>query len=138
SGVFLQGRYEVQVLDSHDNPTYVNGMAGSIYKQHAPLVNAARGPGEWQSYNIVYRAPRFDAEGNLLSPARMTVFWNGVLVQDNVELQGATAYIGVPRYEEHGAAPLLLQDHSSPVSYRNIWLRRLPTAPAQEPSGKEE
>lgn len=126
SGIFLQSRYELQVLDSYDNETYSNGMAGSIYKQHIPLVNAAREPGEWQSYDIIYTAPEFGEDDSVESPARMTVFWNSVLVQDDVEIKGPTEYIGYPSYEAHeDKIPLMLQDHSNPVSFRNIWLREL-------------
>ncbi|MGP9764890.1 3-keto-disaccharide hydrolase [Halomonas sp. AOP13-D3-9] len=126
SGVFLQERYEVQVLDSYDNPTYPNGQAASIYKQHIPLVNASRPPGEWQSYNILYTAPRFDDEGALESPAYITVLHNGVVVQHHVEVQGTTEWIGEPNYEEaHGCAPIYLQDHDADVSFRNIWVREL-------------
>ena len=126
SGVFFQGRYEVQVLDSYENPTYVNGQAASIYKQHIPLVNASRPPGEWQSYDIIYRAPRFSDDGQLLSPASMTVLHNGVLVQDDAELKGITVNRGAPFYEKHEPKlPIMLQDHASPVSYRNIWIREL-------------
>lgn len=123
SGIFLQSRYELQVLDSYNNRTYSNGMAGSIYKQHIPMVNPTRGPGEWQEYDIIYKAPKFDEDGSLESPARMTVLLNGVLIQYDVEITGATAYIGHPEYEAHGPAPLVLQDHTNPVSYRNIWIR---------------
>lgn len=126
SGVFLMERYEVQVLDSYQNSTYVNGQAGSIYKQHIPLVNASRPPGVWQTYDIVFTAPRFAADGSLERAGRMTVFHNGVLIQRDVEILGTTTYIGEPRYEAHGAkAPLMLQEHSNPVSYRNIWVREL-------------
>ena len=125
SGVFLQDVYEVQVLDNFENPTYVNGMVGSIYKQHAPLVNASLPAETWQIYDIVFTAPRFAADGSLVSPARMTVLHNGVLVQNNVSLEGATTYIGAPSYHPHGEMPLRLQDHSHEVRYRNIWLRRL-------------
>lgn len=126
SGIFLQKRYEVQVLDAYNNETYVNGMAGSIYKQHIPLANAARPAGEWQSYDIIFIAPEFAEDGSLESPARVTLFWNGVLVQNNVELEGPTEYIGHPSYEEHPPkVPLMLQDHSNPVSFRNIWVREL-------------
>jgi len=123
SGVFLQNRYEVQVLDAWKNETYVNGMAGSIYKQVSPLVNPAKEPGEWQSYNISYTAPQFNEDGSLESPARITVIWNGVVVQNNYELKGHTPYIGLPEYNAHGEGPLRLQDHASEVSYRNIWIR---------------
>jgi len=125
SGVYLQSRYEVQVLDSYDNVTYSNGQAAAVYKQYIPLVNASRGPGEWQCYDIVFRAPRFGADGSLESPAVMTVFHNGVLVQDHVELRGATTNVGEPVYQAHGPLPLMLQDHHNPLSYRNIWLREL-------------
>lgn len=126
SGVFLMGRYELQVLDSWRNRTYSNGQAGSIYKQHMPLVNASRPPGEWQTYDIVFEAPRFDTDGGLRRPAFMTVFHNGVLIQNHAELAGPTLYTGVPAYEAHAdRLPLMLQDHGNPVSYRNIWLREL-------------
>jgi hypothetical protein len=126
SGVFLMGLYEVQILDSYGNRTYSNGQAGSIYKQYIPLVNAARAPGEWQSYDIVFIAPKFDAEGKLESAATMTVLHNGVLIHNHVELHGPTRYIGEPAYEAHAARlPLMLQDHGNPVSYRNIWIREI-------------
>ena len=126
SGIYFMGRYELQVLDSYDNRTYSNGQAGAIYKQHIPLVNASRGPGEWQTYDVVFTAPRFGADGALLRPASMTVFHNGVLIQNHAELRGPTRYIGQPAYEAHpGREPLLLQDHGNPVSYRNIWVREL-------------
>ncbi len=126
SGVFLQKRYEVQVLDSYENRTYGNGQAASVYKQQMPLVNASRPPGEWQTYDIVFRAPRFDADGELTTPGYLTVLHNGVLVQDHAELEGLTVYIGAPYYEAHPPRqPLMLQDHGNPVSFRNIWLREL-------------
>lgn len=125
SGIFLQELYELQVLDSHDNPTYANGQAGSIYKQAMPLVNASRAPGEWQAYDIIWKAPRFSPGGGLTSPARITVLHNGVLVQDDTVLAGRTEYIGAPSYAPHGCAPLYLQEHDSKVSYRNVWVREL-------------
>jgi hypothetical protein len=125
SGIFLQGLYELQVLDNYNNRTYRNGQAGSIYKQHAPLVNVCKKPGEWQVYDVIYTAPRFKADGSLFSPARVTVLQNGVLVQNNVQLLGPTEYIGIPKYKAHGPGPLALQDHGNPVSYRNIWIRNL-------------
>jgi hypothetical protein len=126
SGIFLMGKYELQVLDSYENETYYNGQAGSIYKQHIPLVNASLGPGIWQVYDIVFTAPRFNIEGNVLSPAYFTVFHNGVLIQNHVSLRGPTEYIGIPQYKAHeDKLPLLLQDHNNPVSYCNIWIREL-------------
>jgi hypothetical protein len=126
SGVFFMERYEVQILDSFDSKTYADGMAGAIYGQHPPLVNASRKPGEWQTYDIVFRAPRFDENGALLRPARMTVFHNGVLIQDNEELTGPTAHKARPPYKAHAdRLPISLQDHSHPVRFRNIWLREL-------------
>lgn len=125
SGIFLQERYELQVLDSHDNPTYPNGQAASIYKQAIPLVNASRAPGQWQSYDVIWKAPRFSAGGGLLSPARITVLHNGVLVQDDTVIAGTTEYRGAPTYGPHGCAPISLQDHDAAVSFRNIWVREL-------------
>ncbi len=132
SGVFFMGLYELQILDSTNNPTYVNGQSGSVYKEHAPLVDASRGPGEWQVYDAIFIAPRFSADGKLLSPARITAFQNGVLVQFNVALTGPTPngptynLPKLPPYEAHAAKlPLLLQDHRTPVSFRNIWVREL-------------
>ncbi len=126
SGVFLQRRYEVQVLDSHQNRTYSNGQAASIYKQHMPLVNASTAPGTWQTYDIIYRAPRFDKEGALESPATVTVLHNGILVQDGTEIKGETVYEGEPEYSAHPARDALrLQDHDNPVRFRNIWVRPL-------------
>lgn len=126
SGVFLMGRYEVQVLDSYHNVTYADGHAGAIYGQFPPLVNASRPPGEWQSYDIIFHRPRFDPAGTLLAPARMTVFMNGILVQDDVALSGPTAHQRRPPYVRHAdALPIQLQDHGNPVRFRNIWARRL-------------
>jgi hypothetical protein len=128
SGVYLQGLYEVQVLDSYNNPTYRQGQAGAFYKQYAPLVNASRKPGEWQTYDIIYTAPRFGNDTtSYFTPPRATVLHNGVLIQNNVSLRGPTLYIGIPEYsiKKHDAAPLVLQDHGNPVAYRNIWIREL-------------
>lgn len=125
SGIFLHERYEVQVLDNYENKTYSDGQAGSIYKQHIPLANACKKPGEWQVYDIIYTAPRFNEEGRVVIPAYVTVMHNGVLVQNHVALWGSTQYIGFPLYEKHGKAGIKLQDHGNLVSYRNIWLREL-------------
>jgi 3-keto-disaccharide hydrolase len=127
SGVYLMGRYEVQVLDSYHNRTYADGQAAAIYGQFPPLVNASRPPGDWQAYDIVFHRPRFGQDGKLVAPARMTVFHNGVLVQDDVELLGATVHAQRATYAAHpDRLPLMLQDHGHPVRYRNIWLRELP------------
>ena len=134
SGVFLASTgpgddgYELQVLDSYNNPTYVNGQAGSIYKQSAPLVNPNRKPGQWQTYNVVWTAPTFNEDGSLKTPAYVTVFFNGVLVQNHFELKGQTLYRGTPFYKKYDRAPIKLQahgDHSEPISFRNIWVREL-------------
>jgi hypothetical protein len=134
SGVFLASTgpgdagYELQVLDSYNNKTYVNGQAGSIYKQAIPLVNANRKPGEWQSYDIVWTAPTFNADGSLKTAAHVTVFFNGVLVENHFELKGETLYIGKPFYKAYTTAPIKLQAHgdkSEPISFRNIWVREL-------------
>ena len=126
SGVFLMGKYEVQVLDSYGNETYYNGQAGSIYKQSIPLVNACLPPGEWQTYDIIFKAPVFNEDGTKKSSAYVTVLHNGVLIQNHVEILGTTEYIGAPKNDPHPAElPLHLQDHGNPVSYRNIWVRPL-------------
>jgi hypothetical protein len=134
SGVFLASTgpgddgYELQVLDSYNNKTYVNGQAGSIYKQGIPLVNPARKPGEWQTYDVVWTAPVFNDDGSVKTPAYVTVFFNGVLVQNHFQLQGETLYIGKPFYKKYDRAPIKLQAHgdaSEPISYRNIWVREL-------------
>ncbi|MGD2295316.1 MAG: DUF1080 domain-containing protein [Candidatus Aminicenantes bacterium] len=126
SGVFLMDKYEVQVLDCYENKTYADGMTAAVYGQYPPLVNACRPPGEWQTFDIVFRRPHFDEDGSLIRPARMTVFHNGILVQDNVELTGPTAHKKRPSYKTHAdKLPLSLQDHSNPVRYRNIWIREL-------------
>lgn len=125
SGIFLQSYYELQVLDSYESKTYSNGQAGSLYKQTIPLVNACKKPGEWQTYDVIWTAPRFNEDGSVKSPARITVLHNNILVQNNTELKGKTEYIGQPKYVKHGAMPLALQDHGDLVSYRNIWIRKL-------------
>ena len=126
SGVFLMGLYEIQVLDTYENKTYADGMASAVYGQYPPLVNASRPPGQWQTYDIVFHGPRFDKEGKLTRPARVTVLHNGVLVQDNVELSGPTAHGERPPYKaQPDKLPLALQDHGNPVHYRNIWIREL-------------
>lgn len=126
SGVILMGMYEVQVLNSYENPTYNNGQAASVYKQHIPLVNASRPPEQWQEYDIIFMAPKFSEQGTLVNPAQVTVIHNGILVQNNVELLGPTCYIGTPYYIAHPEKlPLVLQDHSDPMQFRNIWVREL-------------
>jgi hypothetical protein len=134
SGVFLASTglgddgYELQVLDSYENKTYVNGMAGSLYKQAIPLANPTRKPGEWQSYDVVWTAPTFNSDGSLKTPAYATVFFNGVLVENHFELKGQTLYIGKPFYKAYTSAPIKLQAHgdkSEPISFRNIWVREL-------------
>lgn len=134
SGVFLastgsgDGGYELQILDSYNNKTYVNGQAGAIYKQYIPLVNASRKPGEWQSYDVIWTAPTFNADGSLKTPAYVTAVHNGVLIQNHVELKGETLYIGQPSYKAYDTAPIKLQMHgdpSPPISFRNIWVREL-------------
>ncbi len=138
SGVFLASTgpgddgYEIQVLDSYDNATYVNGQAAAIYKQYPPLVNAMRKPGQWNVYDIIWTAPTFKSDGSLDTPAYVTAFQNGVLVQDHVALLGPTLYIGKPSYKAHGPEPIKLQAHgdpSAPISFRNIWVRPLPDQP---------
>lgn len=130
SGVFLMGLYEIQILDSYHNDTYPDGQAGALFGQNPPLVNVARPPGEWQSYDVVFRRPRFRPDGSLERPARMTVFWNGVLVQDTFEMMGRTAFQRRATYSPHAdTLPLSLQDHGDPVRFRNIWVRALPELP---------
>jgi hypothetical protein len=138
SGVYFMGLYEVQVLDSYENVTYADGQAAALYGQHPPLVNASRAPGEWQSYDVVFRRPRFSASGAVLSPARMTVFHNGVLVQDNAELWGPTNWLQTEPYVKHpDALPFTLQDHDHPVRFRNFWVRPLPDLPTDERAPRE-
>jgi hypothetical protein len=125
SGLKIQDRYEVQILHSLNNPTYVNGQAGSIYKQYPPLVNASLKAGEWQTYDIIFTAPRFNQKEELISPAYITLLHNGVLVQNHVEVKGKTLNVGDPSYLAHGCAPLKIQEHTATVSFRNIWARKL-------------
>jgi hypothetical protein len=126
SGIFFMGRYELQVLDSYRNRTYSNGQAGSMYKQSMPAVNVCRPPGEWQTYDIIFTAPRFNVDSTLKSPAKITVLQNGVLIQNNITLWGSTEYIGIPTYKMHNdKEPIILQDHGNLVCYRNIWIREL-------------
>jgi hypothetical protein len=126
SGVFLMGRYEVQILDSYESESYADGMAGAIYGQYPPSVNPTRAPGEWNSYDIIFHRPRFDGSGRVTSAARMTVFFNGVLVHDDVALLGPTSNARRDPYVAHDAAlPISLQDHDHKVKFRNIWVRRL-------------
>lgn len=126
SGVFLMGIYEIQVLDSYQNPTYADGAAGAIYGQYPPLVNASRPPGEWQTYDIVFHRPRFDVNGSLTTAARMTILFNGVLIQDDTVLTGPTAHKARPPYDTHpDRLPLILQDHGDLVRFRNIWVREI-------------
>ncbi|MDF1697779.1 MAG: DUF1080 domain-containing protein [Saprospiraceae bacterium] len=125
SGIFFQGKYEVQVLNSYQNRTYSNGQAGSIYKQHPPLVNAMKPAGEWNVYDIIFHAPKFDHKGEITQHGSLTVLHNGILVQDHSPILGSTEYIGLPKNDAHGDGPIFLQDHSNKVSYRNIWLRKL-------------
>lgn len=134
SGIFLASTgggdagYELQVLDNYKNSTYVNGQAGSVYKQNPPLVNACKKPGEWQSYDIIWTAPVFNEDGSLKSPAYVTAFQNGVLIQNHFEVKGQTAWIGEPKYKAHGPCPIKLQSHgdpSQPINFRNIWIRNL-------------
>ncbi len=125
SGIFMQGLYEIQVLDMFNNKTYVNGQAASVYKQHIPLVNAIKKPGDWHSYDIIWTAPTFKADGSVDKKARITVIHNGIVVQNHTEVEGPTEYIGHPKYKAHGPGPIKLQDHGDLVSFRNIWIRPL-------------
>jgi hypothetical protein len=126
SGVFLQNRYELQILDSYNNRTYRNGQAGSIYKDHAPLVNAMKDPLSWNTYDVIYTAPRFKADGRVDAPAQITVLHNGVLVQNNTTINGNTYYIGLHNYPEaHGEDVISLQDHGNKTQFRNVWIRKL-------------
>ncbi|MGY6647854.1 3-keto-disaccharide hydrolase [Wenyingzhuangia sp. IMCC45574] len=125
SGIFLQGRYEIQVLDNNNNKTYANGQVGSVYKQSIPLAMASVPTGEWNSYDIIYHQPKFDKNGAVVKKATVTVLHNNVLIQDNVTIEGPTVYRGKPSYKAHEKGPIYLQDHGNLVSYRNIWVREL-------------
>ena len=136
SGLFLLGQYEVQILDSYQADTYADGQAGAIYGQYPPLANAARPPGQWQTYDIAFRRPRFDGSGHLLEPARLTVFHNGVLIQNNEEPFGPSSWLKWLPYSNGPAkGPIALQDHDHPVRFRNLWVRELPERPAP-PAGR--
>jgi hypothetical protein len=139
SGVFLMGRYEIQILDSYENETYYDGQAGALYKQSPPLVNASRKPGEWQTLDIIFTAPRFDEHGQLTRPGYVTVLHNGVVIQNHTEILGSTAWHKAPEYKAHGEKePLHIQYHGDPVRFRNIWVRELEERDVEypEPSGK--
>ncbi len=145
SGIFLASTglrdagYEIQIMDSYDNPTYVNGQAGSVYKQFIPAVNASLKPGEWQTYDIAWLAPTFNEDGTIKTPARVTLLHNGVLVQNNAELKGETVYVGKPMYKKYDSAPIKLQAHgdpSEPISFRNIWIREISNMSYELPSNK--
>jgi len=130
SGVYFMGKYEVQILDSYKNETYFDGQCGAIYKQSPPLVNASRPPGQWQTYDIIFTAPRFDEDGKVLRPAAFTVLHNGVLIQNHFELRGGTAWHKPPSYQKHAERlPISIQFHGDPVRFRNIWIRELPEKP---------
>lgn len=138
SGVYLAGRYEVQVLDSFNNPTYFDGQAGSLYKQQPPMVNVSRRPGEWQTYDIVFESPRFGDDKKLTRPGYVTVFHNGVVVQNHTELKGGTYYDRPASYEAHPPKqPITLQNHGDPLKYRNIWVREIAPLVGQPPAGKQ-
>ncbi len=138
SGVYMMSTYEIQILDSYQNQTYFDGQAASIYKQRPPLVNACRKPGEWQSYDIIFEAPRFAKGGKLCRPGFVTILQNGVLVQNHTKILGATAWDKGPQYTAHAAKmPLLLQFHGNPLHFRNIWIRELPPSDAPPPGKKK-
>ncbi|MEC9189762.1 MAG: DUF1080 domain-containing protein, partial [Planctomycetota bacterium] len=123
-GVYLMGRYEVQILDSFDNPTYFDGQCAAIYKQQPPTVNASRKPGEWQTYDLIFEAPEFDDQGKLVQPAFITVLHNGILVHHHVEIQGSTSWDSPAAYSAHAdKLPIHLQNHGNPIRFRNIWVR---------------
>lgn len=139
SGIYLMGKYEVQILDSYDNETYFDGQAGSIYKQSPPMVNACRPPGEWQTYDILWTAPRFNEDRSLKSPAVITVLHNSVVIQNNYELQGATYWHRPPGYDKHPEkGPISLQFHGNPVRFRNIWVRNIDPIVGEKPDEKPD
>jgi len=139
SGILLMGIYEIQVLDSYDNATYFDGQAGAIYKQTPPAVNAMRPPGEWNTYDIFWTAPKFDDEGELVSPAYITATHNGVLILNHFELKGDTPFNRPPRYKAHGPkGPISIQDHNNPVRFRNIWVREYQPAQTMPSTTKSE
>jgi hypothetical protein len=134
SGVYIMGKYEVQILDSFDNPTYFDGQCGSIYKQTPPMVNVCRKPGEWQSYDIIFNAPKFAEDGKVTKPAYATVIHNGVVVQNHFELLGGTFYDRAPVYQKHAdKLPLHIQYHGNPVKFRNIWIRSIEPIVGKKP-----
>jgi Domain of Unknown Function (DUF1080) len=137
SGVYIMGRYEVQILDSYENKTYFDGQCGALYKQQPPMVNACRKPGEWQTYDILFEAPKFDADGKVTKPAICTVLHNGVCVQNHFELKGGTFFDRPAKYEKHAeTAPFRLQNHGNPMRFRNIWVRELKPIVGKEPEKK--
>ena len=137
SGVYIMGRYEVQILDSYENKTYFDGQCGALYKQQPPMVNVCRKPGEWQTYDILWEAPKFDSEGKVTKPAVVTVLQNGVCVQNHFELKGGTFYDRPAKYEKHEAtASFRLQNHNNPTRFRNIWVRELKPIVGKEPETK--
>jgi hypothetical protein len=144
SGVYLMNRYELQILDSYDNTTYYDGQCGAIYKQQPPSVNASRGPGQWQTYDVIFEAPRFDEQGNVAKKAVVTVLHNGVLIHNHLELAGSTSYTEPPKYGKHAEKqPLHIQYHGNPIKIRNIWIRENikplvgePPQPANDGSAK--
>ncbi|MCA9224065.1 MAG: DUF1080 domain-containing protein [Pirellulaceae bacterium] len=138
SGLYLMGRYEVQILDSFENTTYFDGQCGAIYKQQPPTVNASRGPGEWQTYDVIFTAPRFREDGSVEQPAFVTVLHNGVLIHNHFELQGSTSYVEAPKYSKHPERlPLNIQFHGNPVRFRNIWVRENIQPLVGEPPAEE-
>jgi hypothetical protein len=137
SGVYIMGKYEVQILDSWENPTYFDGQCGSIYKQTPPMVNASRKPGEWQTYDIIFEAPRFAEDGKVARPAYVTVLHNGVVVQNHFELHGGTYFDRPAAYVKHAEKlPLNIQYHGNPIQFRNIWIREIKPIVGKKPEPK--